>query len=349
MKAAIMRGGSLVVDELPDPVPGPGQLLVRTLACGICGSDLHTLEHGDEMVALSEESVDAVPDGMPAPRVMDLQHDVVMGHEFCAEVIAVGENVGNSAVGDMVVSMPVTFDMAGLHPIGYSNVYPGGYGELMVLSDMLALGVPNGLDAERAALTEPMAVGLHAVNKSVTQAGEAAVVVGCGPVGLATIAALRLHGVDPIVAADFSPRRRELALAMGATEVVDPRDESAVAAWRRIDGKRRVTLFEAVGVPGLIDSALRDAPTGSQIVVVGVCMQPDTIRPMRAVTKELALQFVFGYDPMEFAETLRRIAEGEIDVSSLITGRVPIEAVPQAFADLADPEQHAKILVVPDA
>lgn len=347
MKAAVMRGGALVIDEVPDPEPGPAQVLVRTLACGICGSDLHTLQHGDEMVALSEESSDAAPQGMPAPKVMDLDHDVVMGHEFCAEVVALGENVGNSKEGDVVVSMPVNFDMGGLHPIGYSNVYPGGYGELMVLSDLLALKVPNGLDPHHAALTEPMAVGLHAVNKSVVAAGDAAVVLGCGPVGLATIAALRLHGVEPVVAADLSPRRRALALVMGATEVVDPREEPAVAAWRRVDGRRRLTLFEAVGVPGLIDGAMRDAPSGSQIVVVGVCMQPDTIRPMRAVTKELSLQFVFGYDPTEFAETLRRVAEGQIEVASLITGEVPIEGVPQAFADLADPEEHAKILVTP--
>src|SRR5947208_9959501 len=166
---------------------------------------------------------------------MDLARDVVMGHEFVAEVVELGENVGNSKVGDLVVSMPMTFDERGIFPIGYSNDYPGGYGELMALSDMLSIRVPNGLSAEHAALTEPMAVGVHAVNKSGIVHGEAAVVLGCGPVGLAVIAALAQHAIEPIVAADFSSKRRALATTMGAHEAVDPRVEPAVDAWRRVD------------------------------------------------------------------------------------------------------------------
>ncbi len=89
----------------------------------------------------------------------------------------------------------------------------------------------------------------------------------------------------------------------------------------------------------MLDAAMRDAPRGAQILVVGVCMQPDTVRPMLAVGKELNLQFVLGYDPMEFAETLRRIAEGELDVTPLITGSVPIDGVPEAFADPRPPRR----------
>jgi threonine dehydrogenase-like Zn-dependent dehydrogenase len=134
---------------------------------------------------------------------------------------------------------------------------------------------------------------------------------------------------------------------MGATEVVDPRVEPAVAAWRRVDGRKPLVVFEGVGVPGMLDQAVVDAPRGSQVLVVGVCMEPDTFRPMVAVGKELSMQFVLGYDPVEFGETLRRIAEGELDVAPLITGTVDLPAVPQAFDDLANPEAHAKILVVP--
>lgn len=343
-----MRSGALVVDELPDPEPGPGQLLVRTLACGICGSDLHTLEHADQMANMAAAAGGGISDAFPT-RVMDVAKDVVMGHEFCAEVVACGPNAEAHQPGDVVVSMPVTMDAGGIHPIGYSNTYPGGYAELMVLSDLplLTHTVPNGLDPQLAALTEPMAVGLHAVRKSVIRKGDSAVVLGCGPVGLAVIAALQLEGVEPIVAADFSTARRELAGTMGAHLVVDPREEPAIEAWRRVAGSKRTVIFEAVGVPGLIDQAMRDAPRATQIVVVGVCMEPDTVSPMLGVVKELNIQFVFGYDPMEFGETLRRIAEDQLDVAPMITGRVPIDGVPQAFCDLADPDRHAKILVVP--
>jgi threonine dehydrogenase-like Zn-dependent dehydrogenase len=208
--------------------------------------------------------------------------------------------------------------------------------------------VPNGLSATHAALTEPMAVGLHAVNRSGLQAGDGAVVVGCGPVGLAVIAALRLHGIAPIVAADLSPARRGLAATMGAHEVVDPATETAFTAWNRVGGGRTMAVFEAVGVPGMIDELLRVAPAQSRIVIVGVCMQPDSITPFYGIGKELNLQFVLGYTPEEFAASLQSIAEGAIDVAPMITGEVGIAGVPEAFDLLANPEQHCKILVVPD-
>src|SRR5262245_48933043 len=136
MRAAVMRGHELVVDEISDPTPAAGQVLVRTVACGICGSDLHTLQHADQMAEMSLMG-GGPGDGAPRRHVRDATRDVVMGHEVCAEVVELGENVGNTKVGDLVVSVPVTFDLSGVHPIGYSNLYPGGYGELMVLSDML--------------------------------------------------------------------------------------------------------------------------------------------------------------------------------------------------------------------
>jgi threonine dehydrogenase-like Zn-dependent dehydrogenase len=343
-----MRQGALVVDDVDDPTPGPSQLLVRTLACGICGSDLHALAHGSELVALYSEMTLGDDSLRPAP--MDLDRDIVMGHEFCAEVVETGPATWNCSAGDVVVSMPMTLDERGLHPIGYANDYPGGFAELMVLSDPLALKVPNGVDPQLAALTEPMAVGRHAVALSSIRPGEAAVVLGCGPVGLAVIADLRRLGIEPIIGADFSPLRRRLAHTMGAHEVVDPRDEAAVDAWRRIDSRsatRPLVVFEAVGVPGMIDAAMLGAPRRSRVVVVGVCMQPDTIRPLLGIARELNIQFALGYDPAEFAATLLSIAEGELGVAPMVTGRVPIDEVPKAFADLSRPDTHAKVLVTP--
>ena len=192
-----------------------------------------------------------------------------------------------------------------------------------------------------------MAVGLHAVNRSGIAAGDGAVVLGCGPVGLAVIAALGLRAVEPIVAADLSPARRSLAAVMGAHEVVDPVVEPAFDAWKRAGAGQAPVVFEAIGVPGIIDDALRVAPAQSRIVVVGVCMQPDTVTPFFGIAKELSLQFVLGYDPAEFEASLRSIAEGEIDVAPLITGEVGLDGAPGAFRELADPERHCKVLVVP--
>ena len=208
--------------------------------------------------------------------------------------------------------------------------------------------MPNGLSAEHAALTEPMAVGLHAVNKGNVTAGQGAIVLGCGPVGLAVIAALAARGdAGPIVAADFSPARRRIAEQMGAHVVVDPREETGWAAWSRSGNGLPPVVFEAIGVPGVLDDILRAAPAQSRVVVVGVCMEHDTINPFFGISKELNVQFCLGYDPMEFAQSLRSIAEGEIDVRPMITGTVPLDGVPQAFQDLGDPEEHCKILVTP--
>jgi threonine dehydrogenase-like Zn-dependent dehydrogenase len=217
----------------------------------------------------------------------------------------------------------------------------------MLLSAPMLVEVPNGLDPRHAALTEPMAVGLHAVNRSEIKPGEGALVLGCGPVGLAVIAALKLKGIEPIVASDFSPARRTLAQTMGAHSVVDPADESAFAAWAREGGGRQLHVFEAIGVPGIINDAMRVAPMRTKMTVVGVCMQPDTITPFFGIAKELNVQFVLGYDPMEFAGSLRSIAEGDIDVRPMITGEVDLDGVAGAFEALGNPDQHCKILVVP--
>jgi threonine dehydrogenase-like Zn-dependent dehydrogenase len=343
MQAAIARRGTLVVEDVPDPQLEPGDVLARVRACGICGSDLHTLHHAD--------SLREVADLSGTESRFDPRADFVMGHEYSAEILELGPGTAGAPVapGDVVVSMPFALAGGGLEPIGFSNTYNGGYADLMRLSAAVCLKVPNGLDARRAAMTEPMAVGVHAVNKSNITAGEGALVLGCGPVGLAVIAALRAKGIEPIVAADFSSRRREMAAAMGAHEVVTPTTESAIDAWRRVGGVQPVVIFEAIGVPGIIDQAMRDAPPQSRIVIVGVCMETDHLLPLVGVIKELNMQFVFGYDPMEFADTLRRIAEGEFDVTPMITGVVGVDGVPAAFDALANPDEQVKILVEPGA
>jgi threonine dehydrogenase-like Zn-dependent dehydrogenase len=340
MRAAVMRNKALVVDIVPDPEPGPGEAIVKTLACGICGSDLHALKFADKMVESARET--------EAPFLMDPARDIVMGHEFCVEVLDYGPGTdGNVKPGGRAVSMPLIFRPTGIHGVGYSNDVPGGYGELMVLNASLLLEVPNGLTTEHAAMTEPMAVGLHAVEKVRLDPGDAAMVFGCGPVGLAVIAALRLKGVEPIVAGDYSPMRRALAQKMGAHVVVDPKERRLIDGYREAADLRPAAVFECVGVPGVLQQVMREAPRGAKIVVAGVCMEDDTIKAAYGINKELSLQFVLGYTPMEFADTLGALADGRIDVAPLVTGKVGVEGVAQAFQDLANPERHAKILVEP--
>ena len=347
MRAAVMRDWSLRVDDIPEPVMGGGQVLAKVLACGICGSDLHMLVHGEESRRLSAEMAEGQGPNAGSPIMFEPHRDTVMGHEFCCEVLDVGPGVNNLKQGDIVVSFPVTFDEQGVHGIGFSNKYPGGYSERIVINEMMSIKVPNGLSAELAAMTEPLAVGVHAVEKSRIAQGDAAIIIGLGPVGLACIAELKMRGIGPIIGADFSPRRRALAELLGADVVVDPREVPAIEAWRKIDGKKPLVIFEAVGVPGMIEQAMRMAPKDSRILIVGACMQEDHMHPMLGIGKELSLQFVLGYSPTEFGNALTAIAEGKVDLSPLITGRVGIDGVPQAFKDLGDPEQHAKILVMP--
>jgi threonine dehydrogenase-like Zn-dependent dehydrogenase len=182
---------------------------------------------------------------------------------------------------------------------------------------------------------------------------------------LAVIAALKLRNVHPIIAVDFSPGRRKLATRMGADVVIDPKadspydaltqaitpagfDGSRYAQLTGAGGKRRpAVLFECVGVPGVMQAMFEGAPAGARIVIVGVCMETDAFEPFFGILKQLDVQFVLGYTRDEFAATLDNIAAGRIDVAPLITGRVGLDGVQRAFADLANPEAHAKILVEP--
>ena len=336
MRAAILRDHKLVIDDVDEPVPGPGQVLVETLACGICGSDLHFIQHagkgGDEVES-----------------PFDPTRDLVMGHEFTVRVVELGDGVENVAEGDIVVSMPAMVTPEGMAPIGYSHDFPGGYSERMLLMAAICLKVPAGLSASHAALTEPLAVGRHTVNLAKITQGEGAIVLGCGPIGLAIISALSLDGVEPIIAADFLRKRRELAGEMGAHEVVDPKSERAADAWARVAGVREPVIFEAVGVPGMIDQAMRMAPRSGRVIVAGACMEPDTITPIVGIRNELTIQFALGYTPEEFSATLDTIAAGKVDAGKLITDEVGLDDVPKAFDMLAHPDEHVKIIVTPNA
>lgn len=379
MKAVICSNARLEVVDLPTPAPNKGQLLLDVLHSGICGSDLHARQHCDDVAGMMAETG---YDGF-----MRSDQQVVFGHEFCGEVLDHGRGTRKAPrPGTRVVAVPLLRQGTDVHAVGLSESAPGSYAEQMVVEQALALPVPNGLSSQAAALTEPMAVAWHAVRRGEVRKRDVAIVIGCGPIGLAVVCMLKARGVRTVIASDFSPGRRALATRCGADIVVDPAQDSPYAAaaghghletspdvlglavgtveklykarlpwwhvWRAAEAlgaasPKRPVIFECVGVPGVIDDIIAGAPLYSRVVVVGVCMGNDTIRPALAINKETDLRFVFGYTPMEFRDTLHMIAEGKVDVSPLITGTVGLDGVAAAFEDLADPARHAKILIDP--
>ena len=340
MKAAFMRSGSIEVGEVADPVPGPGEVLVRTLACGVCASDLHVLHHGQELVEWSRSE-----DG---PFRMDLDQPVVLGHEFCAEILDYGPGSDHPyRRGTKVTSSPVVIGESGIFGVGLSNQYPGGFGELMVLSEALLRPVPASLDAEVAALTEPVSVGMYYARAAALDKTDVPLVVGCGAIGLAVIAALRRGDARPIIAADFSATRREHALLMGADLVVDPAEVSPYAKVAGAPSAANV-IFECVGVPGVLDGVMRGAAWGALILVAGWCLETDRIFTPAAHTKGLTVKFGGGPLPDDFDVALRALGDGEIDVRSWIGDEVGLAGVADALERLLDPSTGLRTIVRPD-
>jgi threonine dehydrogenase-like Zn-dependent dehydrogenase len=380
VKAVTCTDAQLEVVDIAEPVPQKGQLLVEVHRAGICGSDLHARTQCDQAADVAAETG---YDGF-----MRSTQSVVLGHEFSGTVLAHGPGTRKRfKAGAPVVAMPLLRRDGAVHTTGLSASAPGAYAERLLVQESLTFAVPNGLSLEHAALVEPMAVGLHAVRRAEISKGRVAIVIGCGPVGLAVIAMLKASGVRTVIASDFSPGRRALAATCGADVVVDPATDSPYAFGAEhghleaattlfdlaIDGMAKLTrlprweqvyrvadkvgatqpkspvIFECVGMPGMIESVVSSAPIGSRVVVVGVCMSPDTFRPALAVNKEIDLRFVLGYTPIEFADTIHLMAEGKVRVEPLISGTVGFEGVASAFAALANPETHAKILIDPDS
>jgi threonine dehydrogenase-like Zn-dependent dehydrogenase len=338
MRAVMMQSGNLWVDDIALPEPQDGEVLVRTCACGICGTDLHAVKHTAALIETSR----AVGGGFK----LTTENPVVLGHEFCAEVVDFGPGTRRQLpVGQLVCSVPVLL-RAETVGLGYSDQAPGGFAEYMVLSEAMLNPVPSGVSADQAALTEPLAVGRHAVAKAGLQGSEEILVVGCGPVGLAVIASLKALGHGPVYASDFSSARRALAEQLGADEVVDPElhDPLRARSWPK-DGQ--TVIFDCVGVVGMIDQIFTAAPQNARLVIVGVCLETDHARPLIAVNKELNVQYVLGYSAEEFSQTLSWIADGRFDVSEWVTQTVGLDGVVDAFAKLAAPDAHGKILVDP--
>jgi threonine dehydrogenase-like Zn-dependent dehydrogenase len=379
MKAVVCQNAELNVVELPEPTPGPGQVVLEVLHCGICGSDLHLRYHCDHM----KELVSRIGGAAQFPSSTD---PMVFGHEFCCEVLDYGPGCTRKLKpGTRVVAQPLLRNGDGIDMVGLSVRATGAYAERMLLQEATLVPVPNGLPSEMAALTEPMAVGWHAVRRSEIARKDVAIVIGCGPIGLAVICALKARGVRTVVASDFSTGRRNLAAACGADVVIDPAETSPYSNWEEFGffmdtpgllefvlGTReklnklpvpwwhvwrlaeaigqapaRPVIFECVGIPGVVQQIIDGAPLMSRVVIVGVCMQVDRYEPALAVMKEIDLRFVMNHTPLEYRDTVHMIAEGKFNCGPLLSGEVGLAGVDNAFTALKDPESYAKILINP--
>jgi 2-desacetyl-2-hydroxyethyl bacteriochlorophyllide A dehydrogenase len=339
MRAAVATAQGLEIAEVPVPRPGPDQVLVRNLACGLCGSDLHFLD------------VLAAAGGSLPP--------VVPGHEFCVEVVEYGTEPGPVRPGHLACSVPYVTGASGPELLGFSGTYPGGFAEFMLLDSERLVPVPEHLDPRVAALTEPLAVGEHAVGLDPVSPDVPAVLLGAGPVGLAVLLALLRRGRAPVVS-DPSPFRRDCARRLGAAIVVDPGKQSP---WQALEGLTAIsslpspllagerpvplTVYDCVGRPGIMADVIAAAPIGARIVVTGVCVEPDSFTPAIAVTKEIEIRYSYAYRADEFARTLDALASGVLDGEALISDVVSLAGIGDAVSKLRSGDKETKILVDP--
>ncbi len=353
MRAAVLQGKSISIRQVPEPSPGPGQLLVRPIFTGICGSDLSTRK---QMSATAETLPPEEQAHLPA---------IIPGHEFSAEVIGIAPGTETRIrTGDIITGLPFTHTHEGPQTIGLSPAHGGGLAEFSCIDACRSFRIPDDVPHDLAALTEPLAVGLHAANLA-SRNRAPNVVIGCGPVGLAVILSLRLQGRGPILAADLSAERRLAASQLGADMVVDPASDSALAHWADLnltpypmspllDREFRglppgANIFECTGVKGMLDQVVKGAPPHSHIIIAGVCPHEEKLTPLDGILRELTLEFSFAYRPEEFAATLKMIAMHPDKAASLITSRQPLANTEAAFDSLAKNPSEIKILIDPRA
>jgi len=340
MRAAVFKGPDrkLEIETIDDVKPEPHQLLLKVHHCGICGSDLHMTE---------SHSISALPVGS------------VMGHEFSGEIIEIGSALkGRFKTGQRVAGFPyiqcgvceacqrgdTTFGACtGAKGIGLGQ-HHGAYAEYVTIGANGAHALPDIVSSEEGALIEPLCVGLHAVDMARMERGATVLVIGAGPVGLAVMLWARFLGARHVIVSERAENRRATAARFGATDAIDP-NQSLTAQVQKIAGKGPDIIFECVGAPGIINSVMMDAPRGAKIVVAGVCQQMDQILPVIGVVKELTLQFVLGYRPADFDYVIDMIAKDRVEVAHMITDRITLDQLPDAFEALRKPTTQCKVMV----
>ena len=335
MKAAVFKKrDEMAVIDVPDPVAGAGEVVLKVHNCGICGSDLHAVQYGI---------------GMPV--------NTVMGHEFCGEIFSLGPGVNSFHIGDRVTALPYVscgvcawckrddaMHCSKLLSLGLGQL-PGAYAEFVVCSAASLLRLPANVSSRAGALVEPLSVGLHGVNHAKIEPGMGVVVMGAGPIGLSTLLWAKARGASAVVVSELAPGRTELAMKLGASAVVNPTDGDPADAVKSITGRPPEIVFECIGVNSTLGAAIGMVGRRGQVVVIGVCMEADSIYPLSCVMKEVRIQFALAYTRGEFQETIDALSTGAIDAMPMITDVIDVNQVPEMFNELRRPGARAKVMV----
>jgi 2-desacetyl-2-hydroxyethyl bacteriochlorophyllide A dehydrogenase len=339
MPAAVLKGpGRLEVEDVAVPALGPDDVLVEVDRCGICGSDLHMVLEGW---------------GQPGS---------VPGHEWTGVVAAVGDGVTRWRLGDLVVGGPpvrcgsCAMCIAGRPSLCTGRDTPGisleqgAFATYIVQPGAELLAMPEGLDPRAAALAEPLAVALHGISQGGARPGHRVLVVGAGPIGALSIAALRALGVDDVICVEPGEGRQALAAAVGATEVRRPADLDVpnIAEPGRIVDDAVDVVLECSGNRKAMESGLAQLVRGGTLVLVGAGIDPPRFDPNRILLNELVITGAFTYDHDGFERALEMLASGALPVDDLLEPvDVPLAGVLDAMRDLAEGRLAGKVLVKP--
>jgi 2-desacetyl-2-hydroxyethyl bacteriochlorophyllide A dehydrogenase len=334
MKAAVFEapGKPLVIESLPDPAPGAGELVLRIGRCGICGTDLH------------------MTDGHAAT----YPNNSVLGHEFAGEVVAVGRGVVNYKLGDAVAGLAVggcgmcAQCMAGDPMWCEQGLIPamGGFGQFTVVKALSAIRLPSTLSFADGALVEPLAVGLHGVKLAGITPGARVLVLGSGSIGLAAAFWAHRFGANRVAVASRSARGEAHALRMGASHFEQFGEEFAANIQTALGGPPDV-VFECVGVPGMLTKAIELVRARGTVMILGNCMKPDSLVPSLVMFKQLRLQGSMVYSRREFEIVAEVLDAGHVEARTMITDTVPLADLPSAFEALRRPTYQCKTLVDP--
>lgn len=349
MRAAVLRHGKVEVRTIGDPTPGPGQVLVRSLACAVCASDLHYMDHPE-----------AGADDDSGWSTYDQNVDIVMGHEYCAEIVDYGPGSERPLpIGTRVSSRPVMFAGGSMKIIGQNPETPGAFGEYLLLDETLLKMVRSDLPSEVVCVADAVAVGWSAAKRAQVKATDVPLVIGCGAIALSTIATFKHLGVGPILAADFVQSRRDAALAMGADVVIDPREISPFQAWSDLTrdthegvknmmaaaGSSACVVIECVGVPGVLESIIKGCERGTRIMSLGGAPEGDHLSTLTAKRKGLNIQFGGGPLPEHWGEAFEAVCSGALDVTPMLGEPVGLDAAPEAIDAARDANGPARLVV----